>query len=344
MRYQSFNLRLARLREAAQNFGWHEVLLGASAQGRPIVGFIQEGGGQRILAWSLMHGNEPTGYEAILAFMRRPKYESSYFLLPILNPDGAEAFTRFNGEGVDVNRDARAQESAEARALVMAAKRFHPHIALNLHDQRPRFYPEAGSMPATFSLLAPKGHPDVPTPAQRQAQIKAQSILARWTQLLLPSWEGGLSRFDDQYYPTAFGEFFQEQGIATMTIETGISLGDWSRAEAATQLTHLLTDLDAWQEEAVMDPGPYLALPMNASPANEWVIHHANGVLHLRLHEQVAAGVYSCHWMVDTWLDQGPTWMESRTTHAFGSPPVGEVFTTEVLQAAGLVPDLGLKI
>ena len=44
MRYQSFNLRLARLRDAAQNFGWQEVLLGASAQGRPIVGFIQEGG------------------------------------------------------------------------------------------------------------------------------------------------------------------------------------------------------------------------------------------------------------------------------------------------------------
>ena len=344
MRYQPFDIRLARLRESARRFGWNEVLLGNSAQGRPIVGFIQEGGGQRVLAWSLMHGNEPTGFEALVAFMRHTKFESSYLILPILNPDGAEAFTRHNGEGVDVNRDARAQESAEARALVLAAKRFRPDIALNLHDQRPRFYPESGTKPATFSLLAPKGHHEVPTPAQQDAQLRAQIILARWTQILFTSWEGGVARFDDQFYPTAFGEFFQEQGIATLTIETGISLGDWTRMAAASQLADLLTDLDTWKAETTMDPSPYLSLPMNASPANEWVIHHANGVLHLRQHEQVVAGVHTCHWMVDTWLDNHPTWIESRTTHAFGSPPIGEVFTTETLQAEGLVPDLGLKI
>lgn len=344
MRYQPFDRRLERLRDAAQNFGWNEVLLGNSAQGRPIVGFIQEGGGPRILAWSLMHGNEPTGFEALVAFMRHTKFESSYLILPILNPDGAEAFTRHNGDGVDVNRDARAQVSPEARALVLAAKRFRPDIALNLHDQRPRFYPEAGSRPATFSFLAPKGHPEAPTSAQHHAQNRAQSILSRWTQLLLPSWEGGVARFDDQFYPTAFGEFFQEQGIATMTIETGIALGDWSRESAASQLTDLLFDLDAGHAETTLDSGPYLALPMNDSPANEWVIHHADGVLHLRQHEQVTAGVYTFHWMVDTWLEHRPTWMESRTTHAFGSPSVGEVFTMEALYAEGLVPDLGLKI
>ncbi len=346
MRYQSFSLRLARLREAADRFGWTEEVLGTSSQGRPIVGFVKNGGVKRILAWSLMHGNEPTGYEALVAFMQQNDHLSHCCLIPILNPDGAEAFTRHNADGVDVNRDARAQESAEARTLVRAFRNFCPEMAINLHDQRPRFYPEGGSLPSTFSLLAPKGHPDNPSELQSRAQKRAQAALAMCVDALATTWDGGISRFDDQYYPSAFGEYFQEQGIATITIETGISLDDWSRLRVAVHLADLLRQLDSCLHWSSLpeDVAPYLSLPFNASPANEWVIHHADGIVHLRHHETVLAGQYHSGWIVDEMDLSRPTWMASRTPQALGSPSLGHIYASEALQAFGLSPDFGLRI
>jgi len=131
VRYKSFTTRLQSARQAAS--GWEERLIGTSEEGRPIVAFVQEGSGPRILAWALMHGNEPTGYEALVQLLGS-KVQGHWCVIPVLNPDGAEAFTRVNACGVDVNRDARDQVSAEAKALEACRTWFQPDIALNLHD------------------------------------------------------------------------------------------------------------------------------------------------------------------------------------------------------------------
>lgn len=345
MRYQSFNLRLERVRSLAPKRAWTEHVVGTSFEGRPIIAFQQGGGSKRIMAWSLMHGNEPTGFEALLQLMAVADLESSYLLIPILNPDGAEAFTRLNAQGIDVNRDARNQVSAEAKALVAAYEAFQPELVLNLHDQRPRFFPKGGKQPASFSLLAPKGHPLRPNLAQNNAQQRAKRVLAKWAKTLEVKWAGGVARFDDQFYPNAFGEFFQEQGVASITFETGIGLHDWSRSTVAAQLGELLEDLDklpGW-ENLDLDTSAYENLPMNESPANEWLIHHAEGCIHLRLHESVQQGVYYAHWLVDSIEHTMPSWKESHCKQSLTHLELGTVLTLDQIHSFGISEDFGLN-
>lgn len=339
MRYISFEHRLLKVQKVAEN--WSERVFGTSLEGRPIVGYLRQGEGPRIMAWALMHGNEPTGYEALVAFMDL-NLKGTWCIIPILNPDGAEAFTRLNAEGLDVNRDARAQVTAEAQALEACRQWFKPEIALNLHDQRPRFYPTGGTLPASFSLLAPKGHPELMTDSQR----KAQAILHAWTGHLQSNFPGQLARFDDAFYPTAFGEYFQETGCATITLETGIAPKDWGRTSVARAEMECLALLDAHAHEwlASTERTNYLELPMNASPANEWTIQHVDGHCHLRLHETQQDGEYVTRWEVDEYLPDRPTWITSTTSTSLKHLAAGTLLTEAYLSSLGIsVPDIGLK-
>ena len=339
MRYTSFENRLTQARNAAKN--WDERLFGTSQEGRPIIGFYRQGRGPKILAWALMHGNEPTGFEALLQLMAS-EVQGTWCILPILNPDGAEAFTRLNARGMDVNRDARLQATAEAQALEACRSWFQPDIALNLHDQQPRFYPKGGTLPSSFSLLAPKGHPEEST----ESQINAQAILHAWATHLTGKHPGQVARFDDAFYPTAFGEYFQESGCATITFETGISPADWERVSVAQSEYECLKSLDVHAAEwmASSQRSAYLDLPMNASPANEWVIAHADGHCHLRLLESVQNGMYSVKWEVDDFQADHPTWLTSETSTSLAHLVAGTVLDVDYFESLGIsVPTIGLK-
>lgn len=345
MRYQSFDQRLGRARTAAIRLNWTEIELGRSYEGRPICGFTNAQDAKRIMAWSLMHGNEPTGFEALMDLMSSSTLASSYFIIPILNPDGAEAFTRLNAQGMDINRDARALISPEAQALVAAFRSFKPELVLNLHDQRPRFFPKGSNKPAAFSLLAPKGHPEAPNEAQQSAQDLAQRVLAKWIGQLLPKWPGAVARFDDQFYPTAFGEYFQEHGVATITFETGIHLSDWSRAPVGKQLSALLIDLDRLPSWTDLDPNiqAYHDLPMNDYPANEWLIHHSNGTTHLRLEERVIEGQFVIQWVVEAYDPTMPSWIQSHCKQSLSHLLPGTVVSQDQIQSFGISEDFGLN-
>ena len=70
-------------------------------------------GEKKILIWSQMHGNESTTTKAILDFFKYLNSKNNKFhnckiyIIPILNPDGAELYTRLNFNKVDLNRDAQ---------------------------------------------------------------------------------------------------------------------------------------------------------------------------------------------------------------------------------------------
>lgn len=91
-----------------------------SDQGRPIFHFEWPGTtlkGKRILAMSLIHGDErPSGTVTRAWLNRLQKIEprNSWRVIPVANPDGFHNNTRMNSKGVDLNRNFPTKEWAQA--------------------------------------------------------------------------------------------------------------------------------------------------------------------------------------------------------------------------------------
>ena len=243
---------------------WQQSVIGHSELGQAIIAFHQTPLDQcEVLAWSLMHGNETTGAEALTALIQQPQFgHKSWCIVPVLNPDGADAFTRLNHNGKDVNRDAIRSETKEGQALLSLMPRIQPKLVLNLHDQRSCFRGIGSDRPATFSLLAPCSNPKHEGGFDLEAS-KVASWMANRISQQHPRW--GLARFNDSHYPNAFGDLWQSHA-PTITLETGITLSDWTRGETAQALALLLVNIDStsWEEIFQNPPDDYLALPMNA--------------------------------------------------------------------------------
>ena len=84
------------------------VLLGRSTDGRPI--YALELGDpdnrRRMLVVGVIHGDETAGLPVARDLTRRrPPKEALLWIVSDLNPDGAAAGTRQNGDGVDLNRN-----------------------------------------------------------------------------------------------------------------------------------------------------------------------------------------------------------------------------------------------
>lgn len=83
----------------------------ASEQQRPIFHFDKSGSdpkGKRILALSLIHGDElPSGTvaRAWMTRLNRLSPRNTWRVIPVVNPDGLKKGTRTNSRGVDVNRN-----------------------------------------------------------------------------------------------------------------------------------------------------------------------------------------------------------------------------------------------
>ena len=73
----------------------------------------------------------------------------------MLNPDGAERFTRRTAQLIDLNRDALALETPEARILKETCNKYQPEYGFNLHDQDPRLTVGTTKKITAIALLAP---------------------------------------------------------------------------------------------------------------------------------------------------------------------------------------------
>ena len=95
----------------------------------------------KVFYYAQQHGDEVAGKDALLTLIRdiaaRPTLlpeDVDLYVMPMLNPDGAEAHQRFNGAGADLNRDHLLLAQPETRALHRVARRIRPHLAVDSHE------------------------------------------------------------------------------------------------------------------------------------------------------------------------------------------------------------------
>ncbi len=296
MRYIKTSERLNLLKDIANENGWSTDAIGQTKNGLDLFVFRNRPDKRvDICAWSLMHGNEPTGFNALLSLMQRPNTSISWSIFPVVNPNGADLFKRLNADALDINRDARNLNSIEGLALSKWVLGEKPSLALNLHDQRTCFYPKGKDVPASFSLLAPKGNRDYETTSQTIAMNCCSWMINE----LKGNYPEGVGKFDDSFYPSAFGEYFQENNIPTITIETGIGLNDWARIEVSKSLGELLFSLDKnFQSALSCKLKSYQKLPQNVNNAQDWICITFAGPYEIRVMELVENQKYSRAWKV----------------------------------------------
>ena len=125
----------------------------------------------RVLAFGQQHGNEPAGKDALLYWVHRYAADPerlprgvSLHVIPMLNPDGAEAGQRRNAAGADLNRDHQLLDQPETRALHAAARRLRPHVAIDCHEftRDSRDYAERGWLEWPEIMMDCANHPLLP--------------------------------------------------------------------------------------------------------------------------------------------------------------------------------------
>jgi len=193
---------------------------------------------QRILVLAGVHGNEHAGILAIPDLLdafdaRRTELPNVELLvLSPVNPIGAACFSRYNGEGYDINRDFARFETHEARAVRVAFEDFRPTFVVALHEgpqdatfmftnaevdgalaERLLSALEAGgTVLATHDYfgrkLVPKG-------------LAASSRVSEW---LVKLWAGGLGMMTTNAYAS-------REGIPEITLESS-----WRSEDRAARL------------------------------------------------------------------------------------------------------------
>ena len=130
-------------------------VLGRSVQGRPIRAFYRGDPAATLVTMVVgsMHGNERAG-ESTVRWMKRhtrPRRGTGVWLVPTMNPDGAQAGRRQNARGVDLNRNwptsgfssasssccyggPSAASEPETRAMKRFLQRVQPRWVASIHQ------------------------------------------------------------------------------------------------------------------------------------------------------------------------------------------------------------------
>ena len=183
-----------------------------------------------------MHGNESTTTKAVFDFFnlihssnelgQRLLKKFTFCFLPMVNPDGAELYTRENANKVDLNRDSISLSQPESQLLRHTFNEFQPHFCFNLHDQRSIFGAGTTGNVATVSFLAPSFNEnrDVNT-----VRSKAMEIIVAMNTELQKHIPNQVGRFDDGFNANCIGDQFTLLEVPTILFEAGHYPNDYYR-------------------------------------------------------------------------------------------------------------------
>lgn len=220
-------------------------ILGKSVQGEPLYAFTLGKGETRILMWSQMHGNESTTTKSVWDMVNYLESNEgstiletcTLMIVPMLNPDGAKAYTRVNANEVDLNRDAQELTQPESQALRDLFKKFKPHYCFNLHDQRTLFSAGHSAKVATVSFLSPASNEERDITPNREVAMKLIVAMNETLQRMIPEQVG---RYDDGFNANCVGDTFQMLGVPTILFEAGHYPKDYMREDTRKYIFHAL--------------------------------------------------------------------------------------------------------
>jgi hypothetical protein len=257
--------------------------LGHSYQGRSITSLLWGKGSTKIMLWSQMHGDEATGTLALLDLFNYLQLDNelSKFLfetcqlqfIPLVNPDGAEIFTRRNAQQIDINRDYLTEISPEAKILKQCRADFKPSFGFNLHDQNTLWSVSGTKQSASLSFLAPAYDAQLSTNKVRE---NAMRVIAEIYQQLNPLLPRKIALFDDEFEARAFGDNFQKAGTSTLLIEAGgLKNDDEKQKLRRYYFAAILTGLHAIATNSYpqQDLKRYYSIPKNNKQIFHLLIH-----------------------------------------------------------------------
>lgn len=259
-------------------------ILGNSVEKRPIYSFKFGNGPIKILLWSQMHGNESTSTKALFDCFNLFESEDilvksildccTLLIIPILNPDGAEKYTRINANEVDLNRDAQNLSQPESKILRQVYNDFKPDYCFNLHGQRTIFSAGETNNIATLSFLSPAEDQERSLTNNRKVAMTIISEVNDLLQLEIPK---AVGRYDDGFNINCVGDTFQNFGVPTLLYEAGHFAKDYER-ETVRRLMFIaiLKGLNVIANGIKQDKHlDYLAIPENAKCFYDVIIRNA---------------------------------------------------------------------
>ena len=208
--------------------------IGKSVNCLPIYGLKVGNGPIKVLLWSQMHGNESTATRAVLDILDRFNSSKeteilknlSLFIIPQLNPDGSQAYTRNNANDVDLNRDAVNLTQPESISLRAVFDKFKPNFCFNLHGQKTIYAAGKKGKPASLSFLSPAADRER---LLTQARLEAMQIILSINKSLANKIPNQIARYDDCFNINCVGDLFTSLGTPTILFEAGHSPDDYNR-------------------------------------------------------------------------------------------------------------------
>jgi hypothetical protein len=257
-----------------KNFKLDKV--GNSVEGRDIYLISMGSGKIKVFLWSQMHGDEPTATAALFdmfnffsdesAFPEFKKFllsNLSIYIIPMVNPDGAEEFQRRNIVEIDLNRDVLRQQTPEAQILKNVFDSLKADFGFNLHDQGRNYAAGNSFNPASISFLAPSPDFEKSLTPPRE---KAMKLIGNMVTVLNEFIPGHIGKYSDDYEPRAFGDNFTKWGTGVVLLESGGWRGDREKQFLRKiNYTALLSSLNsiASGSYANMDLSVYESIPQN---------------------------------------------------------------------------------